>query len=83
MEWAKSESGVRPAELDTESSNHFNYIRKNIEETKNEEEQIMYVYDELKIAKEDWELFNTVNDSATRIAEVEDALLELAELIGD
>ena len=85
MNWKKAESTVRPAELDTTSSRKFNYVRKNIVEEQRETEQgtiTMYVYDELKVAKADWELFETVSESAIRISEVEDAVIELAELIG-
>lgn len=85
MNWRKAESTIRPAELDTTSSRKFNYVRKNIVEEQRETEQgtiTMYVYDELKVAKADWELFETVSDSAERIADVEDAVIELAELIG-
>ena len=85
MNWRKAESTTRPAELDTTSSRKYNYVRKNIVEEQRETEQgtiTMYVYDELKVAKADWELFETVSDSAIRISEVEDAVIELAELIG-
>ena len=85
MNWKKAESAIRPAELDTTSSRKYNYVRKNIMEEQRETEQgtiTMYVYDELKVAKADWELFETVSESAIRISEVEDAVIELAELIG-
>lgn len=85
MNWKKAESAIRPAELDTTSSRKYNYVRKNIVEEQRESEQgtiTMYVFDELKVAKTDWELFETVSESATRISEVEDAVIELAELIG-
>ena len=41
-----------------------------------------YVYDELKVLKSDWALFLAVADSESRIADCEDALIELAEIIG-
>lgn len=75
-----------PFELDTTSSKIYNYVRRNIEEEQREQSDgstmTMYVFDELKIKKSDWELFQTVSDSQTRINDVEDALIELAELIG-
>lgn len=75
-----------PFELDTTSSKIYNYVRRNIEEEQREQSDgstmTMYVFDELKIKKSDWELFQTVSDSQTRINDVEYALIELAELIG-
>ena len=98
MKWIDCESTVRPNELDITSSKVYNYVRKDIEEEEREienpeieeetEEKVesvtitMYTYKELKILKEDWELFQQVNESSIRIEEIEDAVIELAELIG-
>ena len=86
MNWKKVESAERPTELDTESSRVFNYVRKNItEETREQmsgETMIVFVYDELEVPKADWLLFNELSESATRITDVEDAVIELAEMIG-
>jgi len=84
MNWKKVESTVRPEEFDDKSSQVYNYVRKNIEEKQLEEENgtpTVYVYDELAVSKEDWILFNELTESTTRIAEVEDAVIELAEII--
>lgn len=73
-------------ELDTVSSRVFNYVRKNItEETREQmsgETMTVFVYDELEVPKADWLLFNELSESATRITDVEDAVIELAEMIG-
>ena len=85
MNWKKAESANRPAELDTTSSKKYNYVRKNITEEQRETEEgtmTFYVYDELKVLKSDWALFLAVADSESRIADCEDALVELAEIIG-
>ena len=85
MNWKKAESANRPAELDTTSSKKYNYVRKNITEEQRETEEgtmTFYVYDELKVLKSDWTLFLAVADSESRIADCEDALVELAEIIG-
>ena len=86
MIWKKAESAERPIELDTTSSKTVNYVRKNIVEVKREQpdgtSMTMYEYDELAVPKADWLLFNELSDSATRITDVEDAVIELAEMIG-
>ena len=63
MKWYKSESGTYPIEIDTESSKVYNYVRKNIEtktETIEGESVNMYVYDECKIKKEDWDIYQDI-----------------------
>lgn len=86
MNWKKTESAERPAELDTNSSKTVNYVRKNITEVEREQpdgsKMAMYEYDELAVPKADWLLFNELSESTTRISDVEDAVIELAELIG-
>ncbi len=86
MNWKKTESAERPAELDTTSSKTVNYVRKNIAEAEREQpdgsKMTMYEYDELEVPKADWLLFNELSESATRITDVEDAVIELAEMIG-
>ena len=86
MNWKKAESAERPAELDTTSSKTVNYVRKNITEVEREQpdgsKMTMYEYDELEVPKADWLLFNEMSESATRITDVEDAVIELAEMIG-
>ena len=86
MNWNRTESAERPDELATKISKKYNYIRKNITEVQKEQPDgstmTMYEYEELEVLNTDWELFETVSESATRISEVEDAVIELAELIG-
>ncbi|HCK87196.1 MAG TPA: hypothetical protein DHW39_00135 [Erysipelotrichaceae bacterium] len=85
MNWKKSESAERPSELDTTSSKVVNYVRKNIVEKQIESEgqtATMYDYEELAVPKSDWLLFSGLSDSETRISEAEDAIIELAEIIG-
>ena len=60
MEWYKSESMTEPLEIDTESSGIYNYVRKNIEEipeTIEGETVTKYVYDECRIPKESWGIY--------------------------
>lgn len=71
MDFYKSESGSRPQEIDTTSSKKWNYVRKNItEEVRTDDdgnEYIMYVYDECKIAKEDWSLYEQTTQNTADI----------------
>lgn len=59
--WYKSNSTVRPITPDTTSSQYYVYLRKNIEQIETEDEggntYIMYEYDELKIPKEMYPLY--------------------------
>lgn len=79
--WYESESTVMPLEVDNTSSSVYVYVRKDIEEVTDEEKGIYYTYKEQKIKKEDWELYKTLNNHTTELSEVEDALMELAEII--
>lgn len=59
MEWYKSESTIRPDEVDTASSKKVVYLRKNIVEKQREdvidgEIQTYYEYDETKLTKEEY-----------------------------
>lgn len=60
MEWYYSESMIEPAETDTESSQIYNYVRRNIRTETNEEEGqtvTKYVYEECKVPKESWGMY--------------------------
>ena len=59
-----------PLEIDTESSDMFNYVRKNIEEVQREEEGktiTMYVYDEAKVLKADWGIYTDLTQAQADI----------------
>lgn len=57
--WYKSESNVKPELTNTTSSSIYNYDRKNIVEEEREDQNgnkhIVYVYDENKVEKTQWE----------------------------
>lgn len=83
--WEKRESKERPSVLDTTSSRVYNYVRKNIEqETRQGEEgpETFYAFDEQKILKEDWDTYENVARNTQDVADVMDALVELAALVG-
>ena len=55
-----AESSIRPAAIDTESSKIYNYVRHNIEEEEREENGetvTIYTYEEEKVKKESWDLY--------------------------
>jgi len=79
--WIKSESKIKPVLIDTTSSQTVVYVRKNIEEVIRDDETL-YVYDEQEVKKEDWDLYKTVLDNSSELADIEDALVEIANLIG-
>lgn len=61
MEWYIAESTVMPLEQDLTSSKIYNYVRRNIT-TKTVDDVMMYVYEECKVLKEDWDLFMSIMD---------------------
>ena len=83
--WEKRESREQPAALDKTSSRVYNYVRRDIEtETRQGEEglETWFVYEEQKILKEDWDTYENVVRNTQDVADVMDALVELAGLIG-
>lgn len=85
MTWYEDYSSQveKPEELDVTSSKVYNYIRKDIEQVeiihddggKTKE----WHYFELKIKKEDWDLFTKIMENSDEIAVIEDALCELSK----
>lgn len=60
MEWYEVESAVEPEECDMESSAVYNYVRRNIREVPEEiegEAVVKYVYEECKVPKESWGMY--------------------------
>lgn len=80
--WYKTESNTRPTIIDTESSKKWVYVRKNIEEHEREDEttgikETFYSYEEQKVPKEVWGIFEKTVENDERIADVEEAITEL------
>lgn len=55
--WYKSESSVRPSDIDTTSSQKYNYVRRNVTE-----EDGRFIYEEAKIDKESWGLYKELQE---------------------
>ena len=79
--WYKSESTARPEIVDSTSSKVYVYVRKNIEEVEREDEEgntyIVYVYDETKIPKEVYSIFEGQMIADSRIADIEEVITEI------
>lgn len=67
-EWYKADSSVKPEKVDTTSSEAYVYIRKNIKEDKAEEK---YTYDEMKILKDQYWIYEMLMDHESRIKKLE------------
>ena len=82
--WERCESTERPAELDTESSKKYNYVRKDITEESREQDGetvTVFTFLQKKVLKSDWEVYAGVIRNTGDIADITDALIELAGLI--
>lgn len=84
--WTKQSSinDVKPPEI--EEGKTFIRVRKDfilIPEKGEDEHKIPAHWEwmEQKIRKEDWEFYQTLIDHTTTLSDVEDALIELAEII--
>ena len=79
--WYKSESSTKPSLIDANSSRVYVYVRKNINtETCIDEDgssYTVYIYDEIKIPKEVYEIFKKESENEIRITDVEDVLADM------
>lgn len=79
--WYDGESSVYPALVDSTSSKVWVYVRRNVEEHERENEQgikeTFYSYEEQKVPKEVWGIFEKTVENDERIADVEEAITEL------
>lgn len=78
--WYKSSSIAYPPLIDITSSKIYVYVRKNVEEQIIEEEgenKNIYIYDELKIPKEVYGIFEKELVNDTRLNDIEEVLTEI------
>jgi hypothetical protein len=80
--WYQSESGERPVLVDKESSKVYVYVRKSIQEIEREDEQtgktyIVYMYDEMKLPKEVYGIFEAQILADNRISDLEEVITEI------
>ena len=70
MNWYKTQSDTIPEIVDTTSSLVVNYMRRNITEKTIEidgENQTIYEYEEIKVNKADWGIFQQTLDNEANI----------------
>lgn len=79
--WYAVESGVKPSEIDNTSSEIYVYLRKDIVKVEDEEKGTYYEYLEQKIKKDDWDMYKQIISNTSDLADVQDALIELAEMV--
>jgi hypothetical protein len=86
--WYYAEGKERPAIVDETSSKKWVYVRRNIEEFEREDEtdptikEKFYRWEEMKIPKENWELYKAVERNTANIdyiAMMEDIEIEDGE----
>ena len=78
--WYESSSTVYPSLLDITSSKIYVYIRKNIKQKTIEEEgesKIIYIYDEMKVPKEVYGIFEKELQNDSRLNDIEEVLTEI------
>lgn len=81
--WYMAESTVFPKLIDSSSSKKWVYVRRNVKKCERENEQgikeTFYSFEEQKVPKDVWGIFEQEADNSVRLADVEDVL---ADLIG-
>ena len=81
--WYVAESTVFPKLIDSSSSKKWVYVRRNVKKCERENEQgikeTFYSFEEQKVPKDVWGIFEQETDNSVRLADVEDVL---ADLIG-
>lgn len=80
--WYLAESTVYPSEIDETSSAVYTYVRKNVREEQRIDEitgdtVTVYVFEEIKLPKDIFEIFRRQTDTDDRVADVEDILADM------
>lgn len=82
--WYHNENGdtIKPLSLDNTSSKQYVYVRKNfILIEAHEDSAAHWSWDEIKIPKADWAIYESVMNHEAALEDVYAALAELAELM--
>lgn len=87
IEWKKSESTIRPKEVDYESSLSSVYVRKNIkteirEELESQETTLYYIYDEAVLTPEEYTVYAAEQAHDENLA-IMSALADIYDQIGE
>lgn len=68
---------IKPEKFETSISKKWVYVRRNIERIQFEDEHYGYRYEEMKIPKEVFEIFEMQETAESRIADIEEAITEI------
>lgn len=83
--WYEGTSSVYPSLVDTTSSKKWVYVRRNIEEHEREDDEgikeIFYSFEEQKVPKEVWGIFEKTTENDVKIAEADIRLADVEEAI--
>lgn len=80
--WYKSKSTVMPEIVDSTSSQKYVYVRQNIEKIQSKniisgETEIFYTYEEQKIPKEVYTIFEQERDNSGRLDDIEEVIANI------
>lgn len=69
--WITAEATFEPDAVDTTTSKVYNYVRRNIREEQRKDEEgnsyTVWVYEEMRVAKGEWELYKSVERNTANI----------------
>ncbi len=67
----------KPQRIETNISQKWVYVRRNIERYQLEDETYGYRYEEMKLPKDVFEIFEAQESAESRIADIEEAITEI------
>lgn len=69
--WITAEATFEPDAVDITTSKVYNYVRRNIREEQRENEEgnsyTVWVYEEMRVAKDEWELYKSAERNTANI----------------
>ena len=75
--WYNVISTIKPDEVDTSSSTKYVYIRRNITETTDDDDNIIYEYEEYQLPKEIYEVVKVQDETISRVNDIEETITEI------
>jgi hypothetical protein len=75
--WYPVISTIKPDEVDTSSSAKYVYIRRNITETTDDDDNIIYEYEEYQLPKEIYDVVKVQDETISRVNDIEETITEI------
>jgi hypothetical protein len=75
--WYPVISTIKPDEVDTSSSTKYVYIRRNITETTDDDDNIIYEYEEYQLPKEIYDVVKVQDETISRVNDIEETITEI------